>query len=42
VADLERALKFYCGILGFELQQRFGAQAADVTTEQVAKLRKLD
>src|SRR5208337_1809668 len=28
VADLERALKFYCGVLGFELQQRFGAQAA--------------
>src|SRR5208337_925008 len=28
VADLERALKFYCGVLGFELQQRFGSQAA--------------
>jgi len=28
VADLERALKFYRGVLGFELQQRFGAQAA--------------
>jgi hypothetical protein len=25
VADLERALKFYCGVLGFELQQRFGS-----------------
>jgi catechol 2,3-dioxygenase len=28
VADLERALKFYCGVLGFELRQRFGSQAA--------------
>ena len=31
VADLERALKFYCGVLGFELQQRFGTQAAFVS-----------
>ncbi len=31
VADLERALKFYCGILGFELQQKFGTQAAFVS-----------
>jgi catechol 2,3-dioxygenase len=28
VADLERALKFYCGVLGFEITQRYGAQAA--------------
>ena len=28
VADLERAIGFYSGVLGFELQQRFGAQAA--------------
>jgi len=28
VADLERALKFYHGVLGFELMQRFGRQAA--------------
>lgn len=28
VADLDRALAFYCGILGFELKQRFGRQAA--------------
>ncbi len=28
VADLERALKFYSGVLGFEVQQRFGTQAA--------------
>ena len=31
VADLERALKFYCGVLGFELQQKFGTQAAFVS-----------
>jgi len=28
VADLERAIGFYGGILGFEVQQRYGAQAA--------------
>jgi len=28
VADLERALSFYCGILGFELMQRRGREAA--------------
>ena len=28
VSNLERALKFYCGVLGFELKQRYGAQAA--------------
>lgn len=31
VADLQRALDFYCGVLGFELTQRFGAQAAFVS-----------
>ena len=31
VADLERALKFYCGVLGFELQQRFGSEAAFIS-----------
>ena len=31
VADLERALNFYCGVLGFELQQRFGTQAAFIS-----------
>ncbi|MDH5316039.1 MAG: VOC family protein [Gemmatimonadota bacterium] len=30
VADLERALGFYCGVLGFELIQRYGAGAAFV------------
>src|SRR5688572_22359120 len=28
VADLERALAFYCGVLGFELTQRYGPGAA--------------
>jgi catechol 2,3-dioxygenase len=31
VADLDRALKFYCGVLGFELMQRFGNEAAFVS-----------
>ena len=31
VADLDRALEFYVGILGFELQQRFGSEAAFVS-----------
>lgn len=31
VADLDRALNFYCGVLGFELQQRFGSQAAFIS-----------
>lgn len=31
VADLERALAFYCGVLGFELMQRMGKQAAFVS-----------
>lgn len=31
VADLERSIGFYCGILGFELQQRIGDQAAFVS-----------
>ena len=31
VANLERALKFYCGVLGFELQQKFGTQAAFIS-----------
>ena len=28
VADLERSLAFYVGVLGFELMQRYGTQAA--------------
>ena len=31
VADLDRALEFWTGVLGFELQQRFGDQAAFVS-----------
>ncbi|BAU93030.1 glyoxalase/bleomycin resistance protein/dioxygenase [Methylorubrum populi] len=31
VADLERALAFYCGVLGFALTQRYGARAAFVS-----------
>ena len=30
-ADLERALAFYCGVLGFELMQRYGEDAAFVS-----------
>lgn len=30
VADLDRALAFYCGVLGFELTQRYGSAAAFV------------
>lgn len=30
VADLERALGFYCGVLGFKLTQRYGSRAAFV------------
>ena len=32
VADLERALAFYRGVLGFELTQRYGSQAAFVSS----------
>src|SRR6185437_14891993 len=31
VADLERSLAFYCGVLGFELMQRYGSEAAFVS-----------
>jgi catechol 2,3-dioxygenase len=31
VADLDRALAFYCGVLGFELMQRIGPQAAFIS-----------
>ena len=31
VADLERALGFYCGVLGFDLIQRYGPGAAFVS-----------
>jgi len=31
VADLDRALGFYCAILGFQLMQRFGSSAAFIS-----------
>jgi catechol 2,3-dioxygenase len=31
VSDLDRALAFYCGVLGFELTQRYGKEAAFVS-----------
>jgi catechol 2,3-dioxygenase len=31
VADLNRALGFYCGVLGFEVMQRYGDQAAFIS-----------
>jgi catechol 2,3-dioxygenase len=32
VADLDRALAFYCGVLGFEITQRYGTQAAFISS----------
>jgi catechol-2,3-dioxygenase len=31
VADLDRALGFYCGVLGFEMMQRMGSGAAFIS-----------
>lgn len=31
VADIERSLAFYCGVLGFQVMQRYGAQAAFIS-----------
>jgi catechol 2,3-dioxygenase len=31
VANLERALAFYCGVLGFELTQRYGSSVAFIS-----------
>ena len=31
VSDLKRSLDFYCGVLGFELTTRFGAEAAFIS-----------
>ncbi|KAA6431431.1 glyoxalase [Dyadobacter flavalbus] len=31
VADLERSLHFYCGLLGFEIMARYGEQAAFIS-----------
>jgi catechol 2,3-dioxygenase len=31
VADLDRALRFYCGVLGLQIMQRYGSQAAFIS-----------
>lgn len=31
VSDLQRSLDFYCGLLGFELMQKYGSQAAFIS-----------
>ncbi len=31
VAELQRALDFYCGVLGFQLMQKYGTQAAFIS-----------
>ena len=31
MSDIPRALDFYCGVLGFELQQMYGTQAAFIS-----------
>ena len=31
VANIQRALDFYCGVLGFEMQQMYGADAAFIS-----------
>ncbi|MEO9168728.1 MAG: VOC family protein, partial [Aestuariivirga sp.] len=31
VSDLKRAVDFYCGVLGFEMQQVYGADAAFIS-----------
>ena len=33
VADIDRALKFYCGVLGFDLIQRLGPSAAFISAD---------
>ncbi|WP_198342158.1 VOC family protein [Nitrosococcus watsonii] len=39
VVTLQRALDFYCGVLGLELTQRFGSQAAFVSAGGYRHLR---
>jgi len=31
VSDIDRSLDFYCGVLGFELQHRYGGEAAFIS-----------
>jgi catechol 2,3-dioxygenase len=33
VADIDRALNFYCGVFGFQLMQRRGPQAAFISAD---------
>jgi catechol 2,3-dioxygenase len=40
VADLDRALAFYTGVLGFELMQRFGNQAAFISAQYLGEQRQ--
>jgi len=35
VSDLERSLGFYCGVLGFELMQRLGTEAAFISAGDI-------
>src|SRR4051794_39986671 len=39
VADLERSLRFYCGVLGFQITQRYGTQAAFVSAGVTGRFR---
>ena len=39
VADLDRALGFYCGVLGFELMQRLHSGAAFISVTRFWKSR---
>ena len=42
VADIDRALDFYCGVLGFEITQRMGADAAFIAADAFDQLVKAD
>src|SRR6266704_5058823 len=41
VADLERALKFYCGVLGFELTQRRPGRSEEHTSELQSRFERV-
>jgi catechol 2,3-dioxygenase-like lactoylglutathione lyase family enzyme len=38
VADLDGALAFYCGVLGFELMQRYGSEAAFISAAGITTI----
>ncbi len=42
VADLERALGFYCGVLGFELHAALRSMAAFVSAEDTTTASRLN